>query len=389
MTTDYVSYLEGEGLDSISLDKMTLEDRAKWSELCEDFLINTEQLCEEAEKPFSFAAICNEIREYRKAVNSGNTYHSGFPIPLDGSNNGWQHLAAMSKDAQAGELVSLTAAPIQKDFYVAVAKQLITLMPDWFEERQIPMKHIRKGIAKRGSMTRAYSAGKRRIAKNMYDDCHMEGFTSKYNIDEDQCMVLAGNLIDAINTVCNGPLKTTKFLQKLAEHELSSGQNMIQWVTPSGFPVRYKANLQHERKQRGTIKGIPGNSTGRITHVIKVDATNKETGEKVPCRKSFASGISPNVVHSYDAAHMANTIVAFGGSFAAVHDSFSTHACDVDFLQEVTKLTFIAQYNVDNFFDIIKEVMMTPESRDTFKWPAPSLGKLNIEDINDSKYFFC
>jgi DNA-directed RNA polymerase len=144
----------------------------------------------------------------------------------------WQHLAAMSKDKQAGTLVSLVPTPIQKDFYVAVAKELITVMPDWFEEKQMPMKHIRKGIAKRGSMTRAYSAGKQRIAKNMYDDCHMEGFTVKYGITEDDCNKLAHNLIQAINTVCAGPLKTTKYLQKIAEHELNSGRNQLTWHTP-------------------------------------------------------------------------------------------------------------------------------------------------------------
>jgi len=293
----------------------------------------------------------------------------------------------MSKDKQAGTLVSLTPTPIQKDFYVAVAKDLIKIMPDWFESKHMPMKHIRKGIAKRGSMTRAYSAGKQRIAKNMYDDCHVEGFTVKYGITEDDCNLLASNLIQAINSVCAGPLKTTKFLQKIAEHELSNGRNHMTWHTPSGFPVIYKAFLQHERKQRGTIKGIQGNKDGRVMHVIKVDVLHKETGEKVPCRRSFASGISPNVVHSYDAAHMANTIVAFNASFAAVHDSFSSHASEIDFLQEVTKKTFIAQYDVENFFKILKDTLILDQS--TFTFPEPMLGELDINDVNNSTYFFC
>lgn len=299
----------------------------------------------------------------------------------------WQHLAAMSKDKQAGALVSLTDVPIQQDFYVAVAKYLIRLMPEWFDGRDIPMKHIRKGIAKRGSMTRAYSAGKQRIAKNMYDDCHVEGFTIKYNITEEDTAKLADNLIKAINQVCAGPLKTTKYLQKIAEHELNCGRNTLEWTTPSGFPVVYKSFLQHERKQRGTIKGITGNKDGRIMHVVRVDVLTKEGNEKVPCRRSFASGISPNFVHSMDAAHMANTIVAFGGSFAAVHDSFSTHADDVDFLQEVTKQTFIAQYDVENFFDVIDEMLML--NKDSFAVNQPTLGKLDVNEVLNSEYFFC
>jgi DNA-directed RNA polymerase len=390
LTTDYAKHLGSEGLDTISLDKMTLKDRAAWAynnmELITSYSLHG-TIDRQAEKPYSFLAVCNEIISYIQAEFNDLPYESGLPIPIDGSNNGWQHLAAMSKDRHAGELVSLVPTPIQKDFYVAVAKELITLMPDWFAEKQMPMKAIRKGIAKRGSMTRAYSAGKQRIAKNMYDDCHVEGYTTKYNIDEDQCNLLAGNLITAINTVCDGPLKTSKYLQKIAEHELNNDRTVLEWTTPSGFPVIYKAYLQHEFKQRGTIKGIKGNKDGRVTHVVRIDITNKETGGKVACRRSFASGISPNVVHSYDAAHMANTIVAFNGSFAAVHDSFSCHASDVPFLQDTTKITFQAQYDVPNFFDILQDNLM--QHKDTFTLPQPKLGSLDLADLTNSKYFFC
>jgi len=385
-TTDYIKYLKEEGLDTISVDKMTLEDRELWVHNNIEWLLDIadkEIIDLDAERPYSFLACCLEIKGYSSTKN----YRSGFPIPIDGSNNGWQHLAAMSKDEEAGKLVSLVPTDIQKDFYVAVAKELIKIMPDWFESKKMPMKVVRKGISKRGSMTRAYSAGKTRIAKNMYDDCHVEGYTAKYNIDEDQCELLAGNLIKAINTVCSGPLKTTKYLQKIAEHELNCGRNILHWTTPSGFPVIYKAYLQHERKQRGTIRGIEGNKDGRIMHVIKVDVLSKDTGEKIPCRRSFASGISPNVVHSYDAAHMANTIVGFNGSFAAVHDSFSAHADEIGFLQEVTKMTFIAQYNVPNFFDVLQDTLML--NKNSFIMPQPTIGSLNLDNLKDSKYFFC
>lgn len=389
-TTDYARHLTSEGLDTISLDKMTLKDREQWSRNNLEFIFSVaknKQVCKEAEKPYAFLAVCIEITNYINCWLKSERYYTGLPIPVDGSNNGWQHLAAMSRDKQAGSLVSLTNEPIQKDFYVAVAKDLIKLMPDWFEEKKIPMKHIRKGIAKRGSMTRAYSAGKQRIAKNMYDDCHVEGFTIKYGIDESTCDSLAGNLIKAINQVCAGPLRTTKYLQKIAEHELSNGRNTLEWITPSGFPVIYKAYLQHERKQRGTIKGIKGNKDGRITHVVRIDVLTKEGSEKVPCRRSFASGIAPNFVHSLDAAHMVNTINAFDGSFAAVHDSFSTHPDDVDFLQEAIKETFIAQYDVPNFFEVIRDMLML--HKDTFEVSEPALGKLDINEVRNSEYFFC
>ena len=65
-------------------------------------------------------------------------YITYLPIPIDGSNNGWQHLCAMSKDKEAGELVGIVPQDIQKDFYVQCAKDLIKRVPEWFEERQMP-----------------------------------------------------------------------------------------------------------------------------------------------------------------------------------------------------------------------------------------------------------
>ena len=58
-------------------------------------------------------------------------YYSSLPIPIDGSNNGWQHLAAISKDKKAGELVGLVKTDIPKDFYVQTAKALISRVPSY------------------------------------------------------------------------------------------------------------------------------------------------------------------------------------------------------------------------------------------------------------------
>ena len=98
------------------------------------------------------------------------------------------------------------------------AKALKSRMPEWFASRDIPMKHIRKGISKRGSMTRAYSAGHLAIALNMYADCYAEGFHSKYNISMSDCNDLSFNLIKAIDEVCPGPLETMSYLQSLASY---------------------------------------------------------------------------------------------------------------------------------------------------------------------------
>jgi len=383
-TSDYKEHLEDEGLTTISVDKMTLRDRQLWTLNNIDWikeLASKDQFQVEAEKPVSFLACCLDVAFYKDAESRGEAYLSRLPIPIDGSNNGWQHLAAISKDKQAGELVSIVPNDIQKDFYVKVAKRLIERLPEWFGSRNIPMKAIRKGIAKRGSMTRAYSAGQKKIAVNMNYDCKVEGYDVKYNITEDDCVLLSKQLILAINDTCVGPLKTMKFIQKLTDHILSTGATCTQWNTPSGFPVLYEVWRQNNVTIRGRIRGL-----GQVGHSIKVPVINSN-GDLMPCRRSFASGCSPNFVHSMDAAHMAKVIEGFDGAFGAIHDSFSTHACDVDTLVIQTKWQFGMLYNKDNFFTVIEDMLL--ETREGYELKQPELGTLDISEILFSDYFFC
>ena len=441
--SDYKSYLESEELESISVDKMTLEDRVRWV----NENMNTLQemgkikhIATDAEKPISFLACCIEWYDYQLAVNSNRIHMTHLPIPVDGSNNGWQHLGAMSKDTHTGNLVGLIPVEIPRDFYVQTAKELYKQTEEG-ELKDIlntmPMKHIRKGISKRGSMTRAYSAGASKIAENMYFDCKTEDFHTTYGITEENCNAFAKILIKAINTVCPGPLDTMSYLQALAKYEIGehkrykpngepagpefnelkkkakdlylkkdrteedlielneivkelhsykveliygNGKDRIKWVTPSKFPVEYTNFQMRDEKCFGTISGYkPSANNYKIKHVAKVPT-------KAPDTRGFMCGISPNFVHSMDASHMALIIDEWNNDFGAVHDSFSTHACDVENLLALTKQKFIDMYNVDNFYDYIQDQILT--NKDGLDISQPLRGNLDILDIDNSDYFF-
>jgi DNA-directed RNA polymerase, mitochondrial len=63
-----------------------------------------------------------------------------------------------------------------------------------------------------------------------------------------------------------------------------------------------------------------------------------------------SSAFPPNFIHSLDASHMFLTALACYTkanltSFAAVHDSFYSHACDYETLQRVLKEEFISLYS--------------------------------------------
>lgn len=142
----------------------------------------------------------------------------------------------------------------------------------------------------------------------------------------------------------------------------------------------YEVWKQKNITLRCTIRGL-----GQVGHSIKVPIKTA-AGNHVPCRRSFASGCSPNFVHSMDASHMAKVIESFSGAFGAVHDSFSTHSCDVDKLLEHTKWQFASMYNTDNFFNTIENMLL--DGREGYNVKQPELGTLKIEEVLSSEYFF-
>jgi len=435
---NYKALLEREGLESISVDKMNLDDRVRWLENNYDMVLSTAVNGKfiKCEKPIVFFACACEWLAWN-SCEEGEEVISYLPIPIDGMCNGIQHSAAMSKDAITGAMVGLTKTDVPCDLYIKVAKELVDNIPDWFTTRNIPMKHIRKGITKRATMVRQYAAGTSRIADNMYEDCYTEGFTSQYNIDMFDCTLLSRSVIQAINTVCPSADTVKTFLQQLSAYELGetgylhkltgeavskhdrskliaakkviqrkklksnedileldrlsqkfnmissyiakgNGAKELSWISPSGFPVKYRAYLMKEWKIDSVLKGI--SSRNRLKHVLAVETT-------IPDKQGYASGIAPNYIHSQDASHMALVIDKFSGHIAPVHDSFATHACDVEELSGIIKQVFVDMYGTKGQFEHIRDNVLSKSDMGNIKLPTE--GTLDVSEVLNSDYFFC
>jgi len=99
------------------------------------------------------------------------------------------------------------------------------------------------------------------------------------------------------------------------------------------------------------------------------------------------NGIAPNFVHSLDACHLMKTVISAKDnydieSFAVVHDSFGTHACDIEHLGMVLRETFVDMYQED----VLKKFMKDQGDLDL---PSlPEYGKLNVEEVKDAEFFF-
>jgi len=383
--TNYITDLTADGIPDISVDKMSLVDRANWAEehltLFLDIVadpMETLDIWFNAEKPWVFLSLCYEIVAY---VSEGEGYMSKIPIAIDGASNGTQHLAAMSKDEVAGKMVGLIPREKPIDFYIVVAKGILNRNIDNDLSAilaNIPMKLIRKGISKRGTMTKAYDAGVKCIANIIYTDCYDAGMTTKYGITKAIAQRLSKDLVDTYNSLCSGPVAVKDYLQALVKHRLIEMKfRDVRWMTPSGFPVISSKWITDKRQIR--IKVLD-----ETIGLVYREATDR------PAIHEIISGISPNYVHSMDASHMSLVINKLHSegitSFGAIHDSYSVHADDVDRLLEVTKEVFVEMYDLDVFKDMKRQFISNDNS---FDFEAPEGGSLDLSGLKKSEYFFC
>ena len=439
---DYSSMLTAEGIDTISVDKFSLEDRINWFnnnwELIDDTANNgTLHRCE---KPVVFLACCLEWGDIADMEEEGLLPTSSIPVAIDGTCNGYQHSAALSRDNKTGMLVALQDSAVPHDLYVKVAQKIVELAPEFFKDRPMSYAEIRKLISKRATMTRAYSAGAQTIAESMYSDCVQAGADDQYNITQIDCDELATHILKAIEHVCPGSQTTMKFLQDLAQWELGTFEYQdldgnkvsnstiskhkkearqankeqranptlennkllneinsklskcklvlvkghagddIRWMTKSGFPVIYKVNATKQDTCKSTLRGVIGGASkqpGRINHVAKIYLDTTN-------RREASAGISPNYIHSQDATHMALVIEKFGINFGAVHDSFSCHASDVELLKQITQEKFVEMYSDDNPLEAVKEYI----TNNNCTIEVPELGDLDIFEVVGSRNFF-
>jgi DNA-directed RNA polymerase, mitochondrial len=133
----------------------------------------------------------------------------------------------------------------------------------------------------------------------------------------------------------------------------------------------------------------------------------KEWTDKVDKHKQ-SSSIIPNIIHSLDASHLMNVVIAANklniNPVITVHDCFGTHPNKLDSLSYLVKLEFIKLYTNSNFLEKFHnrnlqniednglEIIKDNSTNIYYilikrtKHYIPNLGDLNLNDIINSKY---
>ena len=153
----------------------------------------------------------------------------------------------------------------------------------------------------------------------------------------------------------------------------TTGQ-MMTWITPLGLPV-----VQPYRK-----------SSTHTVRTILQSITLADDDDALPVsRLKQRSAFPPNFVHSLDATHMLLTTLKMKQqqiTFAAVHDSYWTHAADIPAMNQAVRECFIELYEqpiLESLHDSL--TMRYPDIKFP---PVPNRGKLDITSVRESTYFF-
>jgi DNA-directed RNA polymerase len=390
-------WLGVHGANLYGNDKVSLDDRYLWAEeqvekawaVAEDPL--SQLWWTEADKPWCFLAWCFEWADVWPRPNK-ERFISHLPIALDGSCNGIQHFSAMLRDPIGGAAVNLTPSPKPNDIYGRVADRVIERLKARVEDNEFPCWMaeawlafgINRKLTKRAVMVLPYGGTYKSCVDYVREAVREQIAGGKENPFGGELMkaeqMLAGLVWAAISDVVVAARAAMGWLQQVARVATKAGVP-LRWTTPSGFVV-----VQHYRELKG--KRVETRFNGSV---LKFRSTEEKD---VIDRQRQVSAVSPNFVHSLDAAAMMRTICIAKedgiNSFAMIHDSYGTHAAETDRLAERLRIAFVQMYLetdvLQAFRDEIAE-QLPEEFREEL--PAvPEMGTLDLKQVLDSPYFF-
>lgn len=332
---------------------------------------------------FQLLAACAALCEPEK-------YGARLPVQMDGTCNGLQHYSAMGRDPEGAAAVNLIPAERPADIYASVAERIAPKVAEdarlGVAEARLILEHLSRDLVKQPVMTTVYGvkivgARNQIMKKALALDVGTElDERARNEAIYRAAMYLSRIVLDGVAEACPAAKAIMDWLV-IAAREVTTRRvgkrrepthTPIQWATPLGFPV-----VQPYRKYSTVeIKTV----MQQVRLLVEDDSVPVKSGKQI-------DGFAPNFVHSIDAAHMfmtAREMNRRGLAFAAVHDSFWTHASDVDELHQVAREQFVALHKRP----ILPNLKAELERRNKISLPdLPPTGSLNLDAVLAASYF--
>ena len=170
--------------DFDKISKRPLDERVGWTEAHITKILRvatqptTSTWWREADQPFQFLAACFELAA---ALAVGPAFVTRLPIGFDGSANGAQHLAAMTRAEDEGALVNLIPQAEPSDLYGVIADKLKERLKKRYHKyaRLCLSWGIDRKLVKRPTMTFPYSATQVGMRKQLIEVLQERGISAR------------------------------------------------------------------------------------------------------------------------------------------------------------------------------------------------------------------
>lgn len=372
------------------VDKCSFEERAAWTLANSDQLVDSGEnpldgercwmTADDGANPWQALAACIEWAGFQR---QGSEWVSHLPIHMDGSCSGLQHLSALLRDPQGGSAVNLTPAGKPADVYSRVAEKVSARLEvsagGGDEMAKAWLGWVSRAVVKRPCMTYAYSVTSRGIRDQILDQLRKDHPTGEAVSGQDYfaaATYLAPIVEKCIRETVIAAAGAMDYLKETARIA-AKADIPLRWETPVGFPV-----VQDYRATAGKRVKVYYNG-------LCVKLNVREEQERLDSRR-MGAGAAPNYVHSLDAAHLMRTVLACRDagieSVAVIHDSFGTHAADIDDLHRLIRETFVEMYKPDLLSVFAQQTCIRmPEAELPER---PPMGTLDLAEVLDSDFFF-
>ena len=432
-------------------DKIPLKQRYLWAMENEELFLSyaekpkVNQGWMQADKPWQFIAACMELYKLRIwQYSHGNpenpfddfSYSSHLEAFIDGSNNGYQHLAALTKDEVTAAHVNLVPLRLPGDLYMYVArhvwknieneynkipkeevekcnefidkiidvKKKITKAEPRSDERKellIEVKNLRKKspdkcaivfwnrivddkqkrkIVKRNVMTVSYGGTAYGMGNQQINDSKKHGIDLLLHMEHSWGAYLGRSVYDDCKIALKRPMQLLSIFEKAGKRAEERGE-FLSWNVPiTNFPVVQNYTEGICKKiyiQYGPQKGLR-TSTGYFENTLQCVVCFIENTK--PSKGKQAQGAAPNVVHSFDGAHLVITIDKADYPVTTIHDSFGCLLADMPKLFKLIRETFVDFYKSDPLSSVMKDI-----GGDMSK---VQIGTLDLNSVKSSEYCF-
>lgn len=341
-------------------DKASLSERVEFADKhIEDIKQSAENpLCEDAwwtkaEKPWQALATCMELNQAMKMENPED-FLSHQPVHQDGTCNGLQHYAALGGDVDGATQVNLVPNERPQDVYSHVAKLVIARLENAAakgdEVANVLKDKITRKVVKQTVMTNVY--GVTYVGATFQIDKQLSHIFNDRKYSLELSKYLTKHVFGAVRELFQGAHLIQDWLGECAkrisksirldvdEKSFKNGNKpdfmtSVIWTTPLGLPI---------------VQPYRETSKKQVTTNLQTVFISDPFGVNPINARRQKAGFPPNFIHSLDASHMLLSAAVCGKNgldFASVHDSYWTHACDVDRMNVLLREQFIKLHEVD------------------------------------------